>query len=204
MTRQDEKLFRSVPRGSAIMVGVICLGIALTFAIFATLLVWRTVQIGSFDRKVGIVCGVLVFFTLAFAGLGWRYCRNDPQNTAISPITALHKHNKYNDADWCLGVFGIIGGGLMIFLDLADVATLIAKHFQSFFAVCFFVIGIQSYLTWRWKRKYEILLSEFDRSVESVTTTLAEMSAELGNITKAQRDDPSNPHSPSAQGADGR
>ena len=103
-----------------------------------------------------------------------------------------------------MGVLGIIGGGLMILLNLSDIATLITKYFLSFFAVSCFVIGVQGYLTWRWKLKYLRLIMEFDQSIESVSTLLDEMSTDLEKIKEFQPGDPSTPHSPSAQGTDGR
>jgi uncharacterized membrane-anchored protein len=100
-----------------------------------------------------------------------------------------------------MGLLGIIGGGLMILLSLGDIATLITKHFLSIFAVCFFVIGIQSYLTWRWKWK---LFLEFNQSAELVTSILTEISTEIGKTSMVQQDDASTLHSHTTQGNDGR
>lgn len=100
----------------------------------------------------------------------------------MTDATKPKDYDKRNDPSWCMGILGIIGGGLMIVLNLSDIVVLITKHLLSFSAVCCFLIGVQSYLTWRWKQKYLKLVFEFDRSVESLSTLLAEMSTDIERI----------------------
>jgi len=95
-------------------------------------------------------------------------------------------YNKRNDPSWCQGVFGIIGGGLMILLSIGKVIDLVTTHTLALFSVVYFVIGIQSYLTWRWKRRFLKALQTFTAETETFSSKCAELSAEFEKISKAQ------------------
>lgn len=173
-----------VSRRLVIAVGLLCLLISLSSAALAGFFIYvLIIRQGHLDRTNFIITGVLVLFVFSFAGLSWRYCRKDSQKTAFNFSEVL---SKYNDGHWCVGVFGIIGGGLTILLILGHVIDLVAKHALALFVVVYFGIGIQSYLTWRWKQKYVKALQTFTIETETFLQKVSEMSAQLEEISKAQ------------------
>jgi hypothetical protein len=201
MTRKNEHSVLSVPRGLAMAVGVLCLLIALASAIVAVLLLYGiVVRKVSVDRTVVIPCGVLVLLALSFTGVGWRLCRISTQNTAPASGEASAKYNKLNDAHWCMGVFGIVGGMFMILLNLRAVVDLIRSRALEIFALLVLTVGVQSYLTWRRERRFFVAIQEWHRSTDNLVSTESSVN-ETDALRAGEGEEHAHPMSPPAAGA---
>ncbi|MDD5707529.1 MAG: hypothetical protein PHR35_16520 [Kiritimatiellae bacterium] len=141
-----------VPRVLCIIVGVCCFAFSLGFAMIPLFGVYSSVvHRASPDLPQVLVGAIPVLLSAGFALAGWRLCSKDDREPS-------HQWAKHNDIHWCLGMFGVIGGVLLIAMNFRSVCDLLKHQEHALFAVVFFVVGVQAYATWLWKQRYAALL----------------------------------------------
>ena len=131
-------------------------------------------------------CGMVLLSTAAFVLWGIQHV----QDQVEAQLAQGGKYNKRNDSHWCGGVFGTVGGLLLLLLNGRDVVALVASHALSVIAIVLFALGIQSYFTWRWKRPIlmaQETLSSGSKALEELELSIRETDELLERLEVAQQ-----------------
>ena len=140
-----------------------------SLSVFIIAVVFAVRRVGDLSHGYWVIvecgfCAMILFSTIAFV----LQEITGVKRQVMAQIESGAMVKKRNDPHWCMGVFGIIGGSFLILLTWHNVIEVVRNYPFALLAIAAFLIGLNSYVTWRWKRAFMKSVEEMRKAIDEM------------------------------------